>query len=158
MSQDVAEFVRACDLCFRTKTSRSSRQGSLQPLPVPFRAWSDASTDYITPLPECERHEQRYKHILVVVCRLTKMRLSIPTVTLTAEDLAIVFLSKVYVLHGTPDNIIRSRITGHHMSMGLYDHVTYTFVPFRAWSPIFPSITSQHYRSTNATGRRISTS
>jgi hypothetical protein len=103
MSQDVSEFVRACDLCFRTKTSRSSQQGSLQPLSVPFRAWSDASPDYITPLPECERHEQRYKHILVLVCRLTKMRLSIPTVTLTAEDLAIVFLGKVYVLHGTPE-------------------------------------------------------
>jgi len=109
MSQDVAEFVRACDLCFRTKTSRSSPQGFLQPLPVPFRAWSDISIDYITPLPECERHGQRYKHILVVVCRLTKMRHFIPTVTLTAEELASVFLSKVYALHGAPDNIISDR-------------------------------------------------
>jgi hypothetical protein len=94
MSQYVAEFVRACDLCFGTKTSRSSRQGSLQPLPVPFRTWSDASADYITPLPKCERHGQTYKHI-VVVCLLTKMRHFITTATLTAKELTIVFLSKV---------------------------------------------------------------
>ena len=111
MSKDVATFVRACDLCFRTKTPRSAPQGFLQPLPVPFRAWSDISIDYITPLPECNRFGTKYKHILTVVCRLTKMCHFIPVVTLDAGELAEAFTHRIYALHGAPDNIISDRGT-----------------------------------------------
>jgi hypothetical protein len=48
----------------------------------PFRAWSDISIDYITGLPECEEGGEVYRHILVVIDRLTKMRHFIPCVTL----------------------------------------------------------------------------
>ena len=111
MTRDVATFVQACDLCFRTKASRSAPQGFLQPLPVPFRAWSDISVDYITPLPKCERNGQVYSHILVVVCRLTKMRHFIATTGLTAEELATAFIHRIYALHGAPDNVISDRGT-----------------------------------------------
>ena len=111
MSRDVAAFVQACDMCFRTKASRSAPQGFLQPLPVPFRAWSDISVDYITPLPTCERDGRKYKHILVVVCRLTKMRHFIPMEGLSAEELATAFTNRVYALHGVPDNIVSDRGT-----------------------------------------------
>ena len=111
MSRNVATYVQACDMCFRTKASRSAPQGFLQPLPVPFRAWSDISVDYITPLPACERDGRQYKHILVVVCRLTKMRHFIPTVGLSAEELATAFINRVYALHGAPDNIVSDRGT-----------------------------------------------
>jgi len=111
MSRLIAEFVQACDLCVRTKASRSAPQGFLQPLPVPFRAWSDISIDYVTPLPKCERNGRAYEHLLVVVCRLTKMRHLIPVVGLSAEELASVFVGRVYTLHGAPDNIISDRGT-----------------------------------------------
>jgi hypothetical protein len=111
MSLDVETFVRGCDLCFRTKTSRSAPPGFLKPLPVPFRAWSDISVDYITPLPDCERYGSVYKHILVVVCRLTKMRHFIATRTLDVNELADAFISRVYALHGSPDTIISDRGT-----------------------------------------------
>jgi Integrase zinc binding domain len=111
MSLDVREYVRACELCVRTKSPRSLPQGFLQPLPVPFRAWSDISVDYITPLPTCERHGAKYKHILVVVCRLTKMRYFIAVTGLSADELATAFIGRVYSLHGCPDNIISDRGT-----------------------------------------------
>ena len=111
MSQLIGEYVQACDLCVRTKASRSAPQGFLQLLPVPFRAWSDISIDYITPLPKCERDGRTYKHLLVVVCRLTKMRHFVPVTELSAEELASVFTSRIYALHGTPDNIISDRGT-----------------------------------------------
>jgi hypothetical protein len=111
ISRDVDEYVRACELCVRTKASRSAPQGFLQPLPVPYRAWSDISIDYVTPLPLCERNGQKYRHVLVVVCRLTKMRHFIPVTSLSAEELATVFVSRVYCLHGTPDNVISDRGT-----------------------------------------------
>jgi RNase H-like domain found in reverse transcriptase/Reverse transcriptase (RNA-dependent DNA polymerase)/Integrase zinc binding domain len=109
ITRDIEEYVKACELCDRVKASRSAPPGFLQPLPVPFQAWSDISIDYITPLPECERDGKTYQHVLVVVCRLTKMRHFIPVVSLTAEELASVFISRVYCLHGTPDNIISDR-------------------------------------------------
>jgi Integrase zinc binding domain len=111
LSRDVAEYVRACELCVRTKASRSAPQGFLRPLPVPFRAWSDIPVDYITPLPECERDGKKYKHIISVVCRLTKMRHFIPVTNLSAEELAVAFIGRIYSLHGTPHNIISDRGT-----------------------------------------------
>jgi len=109
MTIDVAAFVRACELCFRTKTPRSSPPGFLKPLPIPFKPWKDISVDYVTPLPACKRHGREYKHILVVVCRLTKMRHFIPTVTLEAEELAEAFIGRIYSLHGCPDTIVSDR-------------------------------------------------
>jgi transposase InsO family protein len=111
MTRDIDEYVKACELCVRTKAPRSAPPGFLQPLPTPFRAWSDISVDYITPLPECERDGRKFKHIAVVVCRLTKMRHFIPMTSLSAEELATAFINRIYVLHGTPDTIVSDRGT-----------------------------------------------
>lgn len=111
LSRDIQAYVRACELCVRTKAFRTSPAGFLHPLAVPFRAWSDISVDYITPLPDCDRAGRKYKHIAVVVCRLTKMRHFIPITSLTVEELADQFVARVYALHGTPDTIISDRGT-----------------------------------------------
>ena len=111
MSRDVNTYVRACELCIRTKSPRSSPQGFLQSLPIPFRAWSDISIDYITPLPTCIRSGAEYKHLLVIVCRLIKMRHFVPTTGLTAQELAAAFVNRVYSLHGCPDTIVSDRGT-----------------------------------------------
>lgn len=111
MTLDIAEYVKACELCIRVKSSRLAPPGFLQPLPVPFQAWSDISVDYITPFPICERNGVKYKHILVVVCRLTKMRHFIPVASLSTEELVNVFVSRVYALHGCPKNIVSDRGT-----------------------------------------------
>jgi hypothetical protein len=111
MSRDVATYIRACELCIRTKSPRSSPQGFLQPLPIPFRVWSDISVDYIMPLPKCVRSGIEYQHLLVIVCRLTKMRHFVPTAGLTMQELVNAFVNRVYSLHGCPDTIILDRGT-----------------------------------------------
>jgi hypothetical protein len=111
MSRDVEAYVQACGLFVRTKASRLSPQGFLQPLPLPYKAWSDISVDYITPLPESNWYGRSYKHLLIVVCRLTKMRHLIPVTGLTAAELADAFVARVYCLHGCPDNIVSDRGT-----------------------------------------------
>ena len=122
VSRDVEEYVKACELCVRSKSSRLAPQGFLQPLPLPFRAWSDISVDYITPLPDSTKDGRTYKHLLVVVCRLTKMRHLIPVATLNTEELVDAFVTRIYCLHGTPDNIVSDRGTQfvselwHHLS------------------------------------------
>lgn len=109
MSRDVAEFVKGCHLCQRTKNSRSSPAGFLEPLPVPFRPWTDISVDYVGPLPPCQRNGIDYKHVLVVVDRLTKMRHFIAVPDTQASTLANAFVSEVFRLHGTPETIVSDR-------------------------------------------------
>ena len=111
MTREIESFVQACELCFRTKASRSAPPGFLQPLPIPFRPWSDISVDYITPLPDCNYLGRVFKHVVVVVCRLTKMRHFISVASLSAEKLADAFVSRIYCLHGASDNVISDRGT-----------------------------------------------
>lgn len=111
LSTDVATFVQACHLCKRTKNARHAPSGFLDPLPVPFRPWTDISVDFVGPLPVCTRNGLNYEHILVVVDRLTKMRHFIPVPDTKAETLADAFVGIVYRLHGTPTTIVSDRGT-----------------------------------------------
>src|SRR4029077_14898082 len=88
---------------------RSAPPGFLKPLELPARPWTNISIDYIVELPECVRNGKTYRHILVVVDRLTKMRHFIPVTGLTTEELVDVFTNNVYKLHGAPDNVISDR-------------------------------------------------
>ena len=92
MSRFTADFVKGCELCCRTKTPRSAPPGFLKPLEVPLRAWTDISMDHIIDLPACTRNGKTYRHILVIVDRLTKMRHFIPVTGLETEELVECYL------------------------------------------------------------------
>lgn len=109
MTKFVANFVRGCALCCRTKTPHLSPPGFLKPLDIPVRPWADISIDHIVDLPPCERRGKIFYHILVVVDRLTKMRHFIPTTSLDTDELLEFFIKEVYKLHGTPKTIISDR-------------------------------------------------
>jgi len=109
MSQFIATFVRDCALCFRTKTPRSAPPGFLKPLELPERPWTDISIDHVVDLPDCRRNGKVYRHILVVVDRLTKMRHFIAVTSLDTDELVEAFTHHVYRLHGAPNTIISDR-------------------------------------------------
>ena len=48
----INDYVRSCDECPHNKSPRSAKYGLLQPLEVPYAAWTSISTDFITQLPE----------------------------------------------------------------------------------------------------------
>ena len=48
---DVREFVAACDICDRSKTSHHPPAGLLRPLPIPGRPWSHNALDLVTGIP-----------------------------------------------------------------------------------------------------------
>ncbi len=106
MKDLVNEFVDTCDTCARTKSRRHKPYGHLKSLPAPPYPWSSVSMDLIEFLPE----SKGYNSILVVVDRLTKMAIFIPTSTsLTSEDLAQLYIQHVFSKHGLPLNIISDR-------------------------------------------------
>ena len=99
----INDYVRSCDECQDNKSPRHAKYGLLQPLEVPYAAWTSISTEFITQLPESQGCTQ----IMVVVDRFTKMAHFIDLGTdATAEDVAGTFLREVWRLHGLPSEVI----------------------------------------------------
>ncbi|GAW22450.1 hypothetical protein ANO14919_119870 [Xylariales sp. No.14919] len=107
--RDVETYVQACAQCRRMKPYRSRPQGYLKPLPVPYQPWSEVAIDHITALPTCKRDGVKYRNILVVVDRLTKMRHFMPCENVDAEGVVDAFLKHVFPLHGVPFKILSDR-------------------------------------------------
>ncbi|XP_038133603.1 E3 SUMO-protein ligase ZBED1-like, partial [Cyprinodon tularosa] len=51
LHKDVKEYIWACSICARNKTSHQPPSGLLHPLPVPTRPWSHIAIDFVTGLP-----------------------------------------------------------------------------------------------------------
>ena len=97
MRRNVDQFVRNCDTCRRSTTSRHAPYGLLQSLPIPQAPWQDISMDFVVGLPWSNSCDA----IWVVVDRLTKQRHLVPcTSTVDAKDLADLFIQCVFRLHG----------------------------------------------------------
>jgi hypothetical protein len=103
--RDVKAYIRSCDTCQRTKPCRQLHlpAGLLQPLPIPQQPWKSLSMDFITDLPPAEG----YDSILVVIDRFTKMGHFIPCrKSITAPELANLYLQHIFRLHGLPMDIV----------------------------------------------------
>jgi len=69
LTEWINDYVWSCDECQHNKSPRHAKYGLLQPLEVPYAAWTSISADFITQLPESQGQTQ----IMVVVDRFTKM-------------------------------------------------------------------------------------
>jgi hypothetical protein len=106
MKEYIHTFVDSCDTCQRNKFRRHKPYGELKSLPIPPYPWSNISMDLIEDLPRSDD----YNSILVVVDRLTKMALFIPTSTkMDAPELARLYLQHVFSKHGLPESIVSDR-------------------------------------------------
>ena len=132
---DVKAYVSACDTCQRDKSSNLRPAGKLLPLEIPARRWSSVSMDFITELPLTK---DGHDCIFVIVDRLTKMVHFIPTVTtLSAEDVAKLYLENVFKHHGFPESIVSdrdARFTGNFWKelcrlVGIKQHMSTAFHP-----------------------------
>ena len=109
MSADIAEYVKGCELCQRSKSATGKKAGKLMPLPVPEGIWEDISMDFVGPLPTSQ---SGYDCILVVVDRLSKMAHFLPCTTdIDAGGVADLFVSRIWSLHGLPKTIVTDRGT-----------------------------------------------
>ena len=114
MSTYVREYIRSCDACQRVKPPRHSPYGVLTSLPAPVEPWVHISMDFIVELPPSELPGKRYKDpfnaILVVVDRFSKMGYFLPTwTTITATELAHLFIDTIIKNHGAPESIVSDR-------------------------------------------------
>ena len=107
MYQDVEQFIASCDTCQRAKPTSQATAGLLHPLPIPKRQWESIAMDFIVDLP---KSSTGYDAILTVVCRLSKQAHFIALhTTSTAVDVARLFLSNIFRLHGLPSSVVSDR-------------------------------------------------
>src|SRR6266540_1554981 len=98
----IKDYCNSCTICGRIKPRRHKPYGLLKLLPVPARPWDSISMDLIEQLPA----SAGFTAILVVVDRLSKQGIFIPTHdTLTAVQLAGLFVLHVFSKHGVPGHV-----------------------------------------------------
>lgn len=108
MLRDAENFVETCDVCQKIKSDHSKKMGGLRPAHIPARPFETVSLDLITGLPPSG--PENFTAILVVVCKLTKYGIALPTHdTMNKEEFAKVFVREVVSKYGLPRRIISDR-------------------------------------------------
>jgi hypothetical protein len=81
MSRHVKRYVSTCDICQKLKPCCHAPIGLLQPIPIPSHPFEVVSMDFIPELPNSDG----FDNILVIVDKLTKYAIFIPTNTSITE-------------------------------------------------------------------------
>ncbi|QRV77936.1 Retrotransposable element Tf2 protein [Ceratobasidium sp. AG-Ba] len=106
LKKSVNDYVSNCESCIRNKHSNQLPPGLLNPIELPSRPWDHINYDLITGLPESEGFDA----ILTVVDRMSRMVHFIPTTSrASASDVANLFVTYVWKLHGLPSKTIYDR-------------------------------------------------
>ncbi|GJE92037.1 polyprotein [Phanerochaete sordida] len=106
LGRDIDKFCASCGICQTVKPSTQMPAGLLHSLPVPTRPWGSIAMDFLGPFPE----SLEANYLWVVLCRLTSLVHLIPVrTTVSAVELAWVFVRDIVRLHGLPDSIVSDR-------------------------------------------------
>ena len=106
MIRDVERYVRNCHDYRRATILRDKTPGLLYPLPIPEHPWQHITMDFKS-MPK-EKHG--YDKVFVVIDRLSKQAVLTPCYkTTTAEDMARIFIDRIYRYYGPPQTIVSDR-------------------------------------------------
>ncbi|KAF1329279.1 Retrovirus polyprotein, partial [Globisporangium splendens] len=109
MYKFIKRYVNTCELCQRNKARQMKPPGLLNPLEIPCGRWMDISMDFMVSLPSTNSN---FDAIMIIVDRLTKRSMFIPTkTTASAEDTAELFMKHYVKDHGLPRTIVSDRDT-----------------------------------------------
>lgn len=135
MDADILRYVTTCDACQRNKPSQQATMGLLHPLPIPDHAGQVWSMDLITALP---RSRSGYDAVVVFVDKFTKLVHFVPCLTtVTAPQLAQIFMDSIVRLHGLPEALISDRdprFTAHFWR-SFWAHMGTTLLMSTAYHP-----------------------
>ncbi|GJP30750.1 hypothetical protein CLOM_g5855, partial [Closterium sp. NIES-68] len=107
LASGIEDYIRSCDTCQRTKSSRQRKAGLLQPIPPSDRPWQAVTMDFIMAL---LRSVRGHDAIFIVVDKFSRaVHFVPPHRKVTAEGATTLFVDNVVRLHGVPDSIISDR-------------------------------------------------
>jgi len=108
MNKDAEMYTITCDVYQKIKADHCAKMGALRPAHIPAHPFYMVSMDMIMGLPALG--EQGYTSILVIVDKLTKFAIIIPThSTLSQEGFPKLFVGRVVNVYGLPEVIILDR-------------------------------------------------
>ena len=115
MNKDAETYATTCDVCQKIKADHLAKMGALRPAHIPPRPFATVSMDMITGLPPSG--EQGYTAILVIVDKLTKFAIIIPThTTLSQEGFTKLFVERVVNMYVTGShNLGQGSTLGHYI-------------------------------------------
>lgn len=106
LNGQVARYVAGCETCQGTKPRVGAPSAPLVPNEIPSEPWEIISLDLIGPLPE----SQGYNAILVLVDRLTKDTVCVPTTTeLSSIGVAQIYKNQIFPHKGLFRKVISDR-------------------------------------------------
>ena len=112
MSNDVYNYVRSCTACQQNKSVNHAPYGLMHPIPTPTKRWQCVTLDLIGPLPTTKRG---HDCIIVFVDKYSKMvHFAAANMTVTAPQMATIFINEVVRYHGVPESLISDRDTRFH--------------------------------------------
>jgi len=104
--KDIDTYIDNCHTCRRSHVPRDKKPGLLHPLPVPDRPWQHITVDF----KHCPESKAGHNMVAIFVDRLSKRPITIPVRdTITARELAPLFLLHVVRHVGVPDTIVSDR-------------------------------------------------
>src|SRR6266516_3232293 len=100
MKREIAQYIASCDFCRRVKAEHQRPAGTLQPISIPEWKWDHVEMDFVTGFPKSQNGNDA---ILVIIDRLSKFAhfLAVKE-TITASQLATLYMSRIVSLHGIP--------------------------------------------------------
>ena len=106
MLADVQRFVCNCHQCKWVNVPWDKTPESLHSLLIPDRPWQHVTMDYKSQ----PRDKHGFDNIFMIVDCLSKQSICIPChKTVTAEDMAKMYLQHIYWYYGTPESIVSDR-------------------------------------------------
>jgi hypothetical protein len=107
MKREIAQYIANCDVCCHVKAEHQRPTGTLQPLAILEWKWDKVGMDFITGFPRTKRGNNA---IFVIIDRLSKVAHFLPVrESITASQLADLYISRIVSLHGVPLEINSDR-------------------------------------------------
>lgn len=107
MYDDVANYVASCRDCQSNKMPNQLPAGELQPFEVPDRCWDVVTADFLSEFP---KNERGHDTVLVIVDKLSKRSIFVPTSKdIDSPSAARLFEAHLFSKHGVPIRIVSDR-------------------------------------------------
>jgi hypothetical protein len=104
--KDIDQDRDNCHTCRHAHVPRDKKPGLLHPLPVPDHPWQHISVDF----KKCPESKNKHNMVAIFVDRLGKRPITIPVRdTITAKELAPLFLTYVVYHVGIPEIVVSNR-------------------------------------------------
>ena len=135
MFHTIVRYVKSCIQCKKIKTYRQNKQDLLKFLSIFERYFQNIFVDFITFLFTCSRRDKNYKHIMIVINRLSKKKKFIFLKNLDVKIVMQIFLEWIWREKNYSDFVVSNRKTQFisHFWRRLCEKINITFKLSIAW-------------------------